>query len=71
MLMLVLIRRLNKAFAGIAQSVVRRIGSAEVTSSILVASFFKRASVYNYAFGLFHKGRLYQRKQIHGGTDGC
>jgi hypothetical protein len=25
--------------AGIAQSVVRRIGSAEVTSSILVASF--------------------------------
>ena len=28
----------NKQNAGIAQSVVRRIGSAEVTSSILVAS---------------------------------
>ena len=37
--------------AGIAQSVVRRIGSAEVTSSILVASF--TGSPVNQGFPVF------------------
>ena len=50
--------REDSGYAGIAQSVVRRIGSAEVTSSILVASLPKKSlkSFKIKGLGLFSFG---------------